>query len=192
MKKGLICTSALLLALSLPVFASSAEELVAASAPGAVTLLEAVKANGTIAAIDTATRKVTLKNAAGQTMSVMAGEGVKNFDKLKVGDKVKAEYMQVLTLELLGAGSNVREHVTETSSASAPAAKAGGFVGEKLTVVGNVIGVDAKKHTIRVQGVNRTVTLKVRDPAQFKMIKKGDQIKGTYTQALAMLVTAAK
>jgi len=36
------------------------------------------------------------------------------------------------------------------------------------------------------------VDLKVRDPEQFKLVKKGDQVQVTYTEAMALSVTPAK
>jgi Cu/Ag efflux protein CusF len=191
MKKNLICAAALLAALASPVMAASSEGVVLASTPGAATLADAVKTTVTITALDAATRKITVINAEGKTFTITAGENVKNFEALKVGDKIQAEYVQVLNLELLQSGSKIRKRVVETDAAEVKDAKAGGAVGEQITVVGNVIAVNAKDQTIRVRGVEHTVTLKVRDPAQFKIIKKGDQIKGTYTEALAVAVTSA-
>jgi Cu/Ag efflux protein CusF len=191
MKKNLICAAILLAALATPVMAATSEGVVLAAQPGATTLAEAVKTTVTITAIDAPTRKVTVTNAAGKSFSITAGENVKNFAALKVGDKIQAEYLQVLNLELIQSGDKIRKRVVETDAVPVKDAKAGAAVGEQITVVGNVLAVNAKNHTVRVQGVEHTVTLKVRDPAQFKLIKKGDQIKGVYTEALAVAVTAA-
>ncbi len=192
MKKSLVCGAALLVALSFPVLAAPTEDALVATTPGAVVLADSIKAAGTISAIDAATRTITLKNAEGKTFSFVAGEKVKNFDKFKVGDKVNAEYLQVVTVELLKKDSQVRSRVIETDSVKAKSAKAGGAFGEKLTVVGNVLSVDKKNSKVRVQGVEHTMNLKVNDPEQLKLIKKGDQIKATYTHAFAMMVNAAK
>jgi len=44
---------------------------------------------------------------------------------------------------------------------------------------------------VTLKGPQRTVELKVRDPEQFKLIKKGDQVQATYTEAVAIAVTPA-
>lgn len=46
--------------------------------------------------------------------------------------------------------------------------------------------MDKAHQTIRVKGVDHTLTLKVQDPAQFALIAKGDQIKAVQTTAIAI------
>jgi hypothetical protein len=45
--------------------------------------------------------------------------------------------------------------------------------------------------TVSVRGPQRTVDLSVRDPAQFKLIAKGDQVETIYVEATATAVTPA-
>ncbi|WPC70111.1 hypothetical protein R5M74_15710 [Aeromonas hydrophila] len=72
-----------------------------ATAPGKANLMEAVSAQATVTAIDMASRKVSLKNAAGEAFDIVAGEQVTNLANLKVGDVVALRYLQMLDLELL-------------------------------------------------------------------------------------------
>jgi hypothetical protein len=44
---------------------------------------------------------------------------------------------------------------------------------------------------VTLKGPQRTIEVKARDPEQFKLIKKGDQIQATYTEAMAIAVTPA-
>ena len=44
------------------------------------------------------------------------------------------------------------------------------------------------EEVVTLKGPQRTVDLKVRDPEQFKLIAKGDQVEAKYTQALAIAV----
>jgi hypothetical protein len=45
---------------------------------------------------------------------------------------------------------------------------------------------------VTLRGPERTVDLKVRDPAQFALIAKGDQVQVTYAEALAVKVERVK
>jgi hypothetical protein len=45
---------------------------------------------------------------------------------------------------------------------------------------------------VTLRGPDESVDLKVRDPEQFKLIKVGDQVKGVYTEAMAVSVEPAK
>jgi Cu/Ag efflux protein CusF len=162
------------------------------SAPGKVQVADTIKVSATITAIDAKTRDVTLKTTEGKEAVVTAGPEVKNFAQLKVGDKVDMQYVEALTLELKKGGGLV---VQRTDKAGAAAAKPGeqpaGAVGREVTVVADVVGVDAATQTITLRGPQRTVDLRVRDPEQFKRIAKGDQVEATFVQAVAIAVEPA-
>ena len=72
-----------------------------------------------------------------------------------------------------------------------PGEKPGVKGARQLTVVGDVIALDPATQTVTLKGPQRTAELKVRDPEQFKLISKGDQIQATYTEALAVAVKPA-
>ncbi|MDU1143249.1 hypothetical protein [Aeromonas rivipollensis] len=155
--------------------------------PGQASLAEEVKAEATVTAIDLATRKISLKNAEGQTFDLVAGEEVTNLQNLKVGDVVALRYLQLLDLELLKGTAGVRKRVVEVEGSKAAAGeKPGAGAGIQVTIYADVIDVDKAQQTIRVKGVDDTLTLKVKDPAQFALIAKGDQIKAVQTTAIAI------
>jgi hypothetical protein len=55
-----------------------------------------------------------------------------------------------------------------------------------------VVGVDPKRKTISLRGPKgNVVALDVQNPDHFKVVKKGDQVEVTYTEALAMSVEPA-
>lgn len=155
--------------------------------PGQASLAEEVKAEATVTSIDLATRKISLKNAEGQTFDLVAGEEVTNLQNLKVGDVVALRYLQLLDLELLKGTAGVRKRVVEVEGSKAAAGeKPGAGAGMQVTIYADVIDVDKAQQTIRVKGVDDTLTLKVKDPAQFALIAKGDQIKAVQTTAIAI------
>ena len=58
-----------------------------------------------------------------------------------------------------------------------------------MTVIADVVALDAQKNQITLKGPHGdAVTLDVRNPDQFKVLKVGDQIEVTYTEALALSV----
>ncbi len=165
---------------------------VAGSAPGKVGVAETVKVTATITAIDKATRDITLKGPKGNEVTLTAGPDVKNFDQLKVGDQVNVQYVEALTLELKKGGGMAVARTDSTGAAGAkPGDKPAGVVGRQVTIVADVVDVNPAKQSITLKGPNRTVDLVVADPAQFKLIAKGDQVEAKYTQALAITVEPA-
>jgi hypothetical protein len=185
----LVLAAASGLALAQPAPSGSAA---VATAPGKAVVVETVKAAAIVTVIDKATRAVTLKGPKGNQFTVTAGPDVKNFDQIKVGDQVMLEYVEALSLQLKKGGG---APVARTTQAGAVAAKPGerpaGAVGQQVTVVADVIDVNPATQVVTLKGPQRTVELKVRDPEQFKLVKKGDQIEATYTEAVAIAVTPA-
>ena len=174
-----------------PAFAQTGG-VIAGSAPGKVGVAQTVKATATITAIDKKTRDVTLKGPKGNELTLTAGPEIKNFDQLKVGDLVDAQYVEALTLQLVKGGGQKVELSEKTDVVGAKAgAQPGGAMGRQVTVIADVVALDAATQTVTLKGPNRTVDLAVKDPAQFKLIAKGDQVEAKYTQAVALSVEPA-
>jgi hypothetical protein len=166
--------------------------VVAGTAPGKAGVAKTVKVTATITAIDKATRDVTLKGPKGNEVTLTAGPAVKNFDKMKVGDRVNAEYVEALTLQLVkGGGQKVARTEQAGAAAAKPGEKPAGAVGRQVTIVADVVAVDPATQTVTLKGPQRTVDLVVGDPEQFKRVAKGDQVEATFTQAFAMALEPA-
>jgi hypothetical protein len=191
--RAFVLELAVSVAFALPVVAQTGQ-VAAGSGPGKVGVAQTMDVTATITAIDRATRDVTLKGPQGNEMTVTAGPKVRNFDKLKVGDLVAAKYVEALTLQLVKGGGQKVGRTDDLGGARAKegAAQPGGMVGRQVTIVADVIGLDPAKQTVTLKGPERTVELAVKDPEQFKLISKGDQIEATYTQAFAVALMPAK
>ena len=163
------------------------------TAPGAAVAAQKVKITATITAIDKSTRDVTLKGPEGNLVTVTAGPEVKNFDQLKVGDKVDLQYLEALTLELKKGGGMIVGRTEKAGAASAmPGEKPAAGAGRQVTIVADVVALDPTKQIVTLKGPQRTVDLRIADPEQFKRIAKGDQVEAKYTQAVALTVEPAK
>jgi Cu/Ag efflux protein CusF len=189
-----VCVS-VLAALALAVAASPApaqttKSSSVATGPGTIKTVETTKATATVAAIDMATRTVSLKRADGSVIDVHAGEEVRNLDKVKVGDTVIAEYTEALSLSLKKGGAGAAKRVEKVEVARAPAGgQPSARVGVTTTVLADVIAVNRKSRVVTLRGPDgHTVDLKVNDPAQLGNIKVGDQVESVYTQANAVSV----
>ncbi len=166
---------------------------VVTSEPGRASVVRAAKLSAQVVGIDKATRTVTLKGPKGNVVDIVAGDEVKNFDQIRLGDFVVARYAEALTLELrktkVKAGEpTVREEAARAKPGERPAVAGA----REVTAIADVIGVDPKKSTITLKGPRgNVVTLNVQNPDQFKVVKKGDQVEVTYTEALALSVEPA-
>ena len=194
MRKSLLSVAVAASVLALPVLAQQAPTaaVVTSNQPGKVAVAETVKASASVIAIDKATRKVTLKNAAGKTFEVTAGADVKNFEQVKVGDELVVEFIQALSLEVKP-GGGLRGSTDQSQTAQAkPGERPGAAGAREVTVTADVMAVDPKAMTITVRGPNgHLVDLKVKNPEHFKAVKVGDQIQAVYVEALAIAVEPA-
>ena len=191
MLKQFLVGSTIAAALALPVMAQTGAAVVE-KGPGVATAAQTVKMTAAIVAIDAATRSITLKGPQGKEVTVTAGPEVKNFAQMKVGDQVNVAYTEALTLELKKGSGKAIARTEQTGAATAkPGERPAGLVGRQVTIVADVVDIDAATQTVTVRGPQRTVELKVRDPEQFKLVAKGDQVEVTYTEAVAIEVTPA-
>ena len=166
---------------------------VAAKGPGVAGVAQTVKLTATITAIDAATRALTLKGPEGKEVTLTAGQEVKNFAQMKVGDQVNVEFVEALTLELKkGSAAPVARTEQAGAAAAKPGERPAGAVGRQVTITAEVMNVDPKTQVVTLRGPQRTVDLKVKDPEQFKRVAKGDRVEATYTEALAIAVEPAK
>ncbi len=198
MKRSLVILGTALLATTgLPALAQQQPAVKSAemvsSAPGTGTITNAVSISASVEAIDKAQRTVTLKGPKGNVKTVTAGPDVRNFDQIKVGDMVVVRYLESLTLTLKKDGKELVSKSEATDAARAKAGeKPGAIAGRQVEVTANVIAVDAASQTVMLKGPQRTVDLRIADPKQFALVKVGDQVQATYTEALALSVEPVK
>lgn len=195
MLKLIVVSVALVAAGTVPAFAQKPAATggsVMETSPGKGTVTNVVKVTASVEAIDAAKRTVTLKGPEGKVTTITAGPAVKNFDQIKVGDSVVVGYIEALTLELKKGGTAIRQRTERDMGVAAkPGERPAGAIGTETTVIADVIAVDAKRQVVTLKGPERTVELKLRDPKQFNLVKVGDQVEATYTEAVAISVEAA-
>lgn len=187
---------AIAVAAALSPVASAEQPMVAGAigtAPGKGAAMQVVQASATVESVDPATRTVTLKLPRGETRSFVAGDEVRNFEQIKAGDKLNVKYLEAFTIELKKEGKAV---VGRTESGSleraAPGEKPGGIAKREVKAVADVVDVDENKMIVSVKNdKGEIVDLHLKDPEQVKLVKKGDQVEATYTEALAISLEPA-
>jgi Cu/Ag efflux protein CusF len=192
-RTSILLLATVLGALSLPALAQKSADdnstMTKETSPGKGTLTQTHKIVATVEEVDAAKGHVTLKGPKGNIVALAVGPEVRNLAQVKVGDKVVVRYAEALSLTLKKGGKELPSSKHSSDAVrSEPGARPGGAAAEHVTVTADVIGVDAKTHTVRLRGPQQTVDLYVEDPEQLKLIKVGDQIEAEYTQAVALTV----
>ena len=193
MRKAFAVVSGIALGAAVALAASAqTREAFAINEPGMVGAAHTTTITATIKAIDRASRAITFVEKDGKEATFRASKEVRNFDQLKVGDRVAVQYAEALVVELKkGGGSPVARTEQAASARAAPGAAPGAMVGRQVTIVGDVIDLDPATRRVTLKGPQRTIDVTIRDPEQFKLIAKGDQLQATYLEGVAVDVAPA-
>jgi len=164
------------------------------SAQSPVTVGNVVQGSGTIQAIDTTSRTITVRNEKGEEDSFVAGPQMTRFSELKVGDKINLTYYESTVYQVQPPGAapaaaGTSGVTTTRATGDVPSATA---ARQKVSTV-TVKAIDTKVPSVTVTTADgRTVTRKVNDRKNLEGIKAGDRIDITYTEALLASVEPAK
>ncbi len=196
MKKIILPIAAAVLVMPYLAAAQNAPQgaMMVAKGPGEVAAADAIQIQGKVKSIDKQNRSVVVVGPQGKEVALALGPQARNFDQIKVGDLVTLTYVQALALDLhksVNGGKLGQPIVSEESVRAAPGSKPAGAVERTVSLTANVMKVDQKSQMVTLKGPNRTVELKAKDPAVLQKIKVGDQVDATFTEAIAIEVTAA-
>lgn len=166
--------------------ATSAQKVVGAAQP--------VHLQAQIIGIDTATRTLTLRGTKGTVTTAVVSDEVKNFDQLKVGDRVDVLYKNALLVtaaKASGADKGIRKRVD--TSVYTPASGASGVSAFESTrqveVLATVESINRKNGTITLRGPWRTDTFEIPHDMDTKNLKPGDMVHAVFVSAAAVEVT---
>ena len=147
------------------------------------------EARATVKAIDYKTRKVTLQTSDGKESTFVAGNKVKNFDQVKKGDVVVADYMQAVVYDISKGGKAMAPHETTMSESARPGSAPEGTVAREVTASILITAIDKKTPSVTFKNAaGETETFKVKHPERLEGVKVGDTANITYTEALALKV----
>jgi hypothetical protein len=155
---------------------------------------DTVRATVTVVDVDPKTRTLILKGADGTQTAVIAGPEVRNFDQIKVGDRVVATFREAFAAEVVKPGTG-QSGAAVVAGRAEPGQRPGAAIGEVVTTTVKVWDVDTIGNVIEFtdsRGYHRR--LKVRDPKAIEFIrglKKGDEVQVTLSEALALSVQPA-
>jgi hypothetical protein len=157
---------------------------------GGIIAATAVKITATVQEIDYKQRTFTLKAADGREEAFVADAAVKNFDQIKKGDIVVANYAEALAYEVKKSGGTTG--VAAGAATSKPGEKPAGAIAREARITATITAIDEKAPSVTLKGPAGNVrTIKVKDVAKLKNVKVGDQVELIYTEALALSVEKA-
>lgn len=163
------------------------------TAPGAamrgLVIADHVQVRAQVEAIDYADRTVVLKGQDGKTVTLKVGPEARNFDQVKVGDKVQADFYTSTAISLRKPDAPPSANEAEAVEVAAPGEQPHGLIVRTREISATVDAIDAQKRLVTLTGPRGTATFKVGDAVQnLDQIQKGDQVVVRYTEAIALAV----
>jgi hypothetical protein len=147
--------------------------------------------SATVEAIDQEKRMITLRGPYGALMTFKVGDRVKNLQQIHTGDRVVVDYYQSLAIQVVKPGTSGDQHETIVDSAD-PGEKPAGGVIDRYTMTATIQQIDRSVPSVTLKDQNGNFhTVRVRHPERLSLVKVGDTLKITYTQAVIASVEPA-
>ncbi|HSZ59430.1 MAG TPA: hypothetical protein VK797_27550 [Tepidisphaeraceae bacterium] len=157
------------------------------------TFTEVYTMHAIVAAVDKSTRSVTLTGPDGKNATFKAGDEVRNFDQIAVGDRVTAQVWEVLAMHLVRNGNpSDADAAAAVAAARAPkGTKPGGFVVSTTEEFATVIAVDpeSRQGTLKFPD-GKWRSFQVGDNVDLTGVKPGDKVSIRHTEGAAIDVEA--
>ena len=152
---------------------------------------ELVVVTATVKAIDKKNRIVTLKFPDGKEKKVKCGPEVRNFAQIRVGDEVKAQFLESIELAVTGPGTKPSSD-RERQVARAPLGQKPGFAAvDAVEVTATVQSIDYQTRDVILLGPEGK-TFKLKAGPEIKRldeVKQGDTVVARLTQAVSITVS---
>ena len=165
-----------------------------ASAAGAQTKTitgEQKTLTATVESIEAASRSVTVKKPDGTYEVFYVPSSVKQFDTLKIGDKVTAKYYENVVLQVQAPGEKAVDK--SGSAVTRSATGTAGTAAHQRTITATIAAIDPKAPSITFTGPNGwTYSTRVEDTAALAKVKVGDKVDITWTEAMVLSLESGK
>jgi hypothetical protein len=133
-----------------------------------------------------------LEDPKGEIEIVEVSRNVENWPQVDIGDKVKVEYYESISLLLAPPDPDMPERSVDTETVVAPP---GGKPGIKdidvINAVAEVTAIDRENRYVTVKGpLGHSIRMKVPETVEgFDTVKVGDKVHARYTESYAVSVT---
>ena len=163
--------------------------------PGGAYTSTLTTTRATVTAINAATREVTIQGERG-ALTIQAGPGVKNFNNLKVGDRVTVNYYQGTMAQVVKGGKTINDPAVSTfAQGNSPGMSPSGVIGRSATVTVKIQDVNLPTNTVaftRSDGTTHIVQVRTPEMQQFiRELKRGDTVQVTFTDSVAVEILPA-
>jgi hypothetical protein len=159
-----------------------------AGVPGGVRV-DTIKLAAKVTEINLPKREMTIETPDGATTTVVASPDVKNFDQIRVGDRINATVTQELVVHLRQPGARKAGGEAAVVALAPEGGKPGMVMAHTMEITARVKSIDLNNHkaTLEFPG-GRTRTVAVRPDVDLTKAKVGQEIVVQTTETVAIAV----
>lgn len=157
--------------------------------PGVI-MTNVIGVEATVEAVDYEKRTATLKRTEVETITIKVDKAAKNFDQVKVGDQVIAEYIELVAIFVPQPNEPATAEGMNRVQLGLKNKRPDGIAVKTTEVTATVEAIDHNKSTVKLKGPQGgAVTLNV-DPGdkKFYLVKAGQELVVQFTEAITINV----
>jgi hypothetical protein len=148
-----------------------------------------VHSSAVIEAINAETRLVTLRGTDGKVIPFTAGPDVRNFDQMKVGDKVDMFIKEDVIITVANLPNEPERTETVNVARAAKGEKPGAIITRRTRGVAVVDAIHYEARSATLRGAERTVDIVAGPEAvNFDKVKVGDRVFIESTETILIVV----
>ena len=161
--------------------------------PGVV-VADVLEVKAVLESIDYKKRTTTLKDNKGRAITLKADKAVKNFDQLKKGDVVLADFVEPIAIFIRKANAPQSAAEARLVSVAPKGSHRGVLLAEAFQVAATVESIDIKARLVTLKEPNRSVRVVAVDKGFKNLdgIKQGDEVVLRVTEAIAIKIEKRK
>ncbi|MFL6648881.1 MAG: hypothetical protein ACJ8KO_13055 [Sulfurifustaceae bacterium] len=154
---------------------------------------ELVRVTATVEAVDKDNRILALRDESGELRTMIVNPAVKNFNQIKRGDRINADYLEEVAVYIEAPGMVAKDEAASAIATAPSGGKPSGAMVDTVQrrAVVEDIDYDSRIVTLRAPDGSLHTTRVSPRIGPLDKISKGDQIIIRYTQTVAVSVTKA-
>jgi hypothetical protein len=157
--------------------------------PGSVVVVQTVRLQATVVAVDATNRTVRLQPRRGDPKTFRVGEGAVNFQQVRVGDQVHATVIEETAVTLVPGGTPPSVGAAAAVALTPEGALPGAVMASTVEAAATVVAIDSHEHSVTLEFLDgRIQEVHVGKHRDLSKVGLGDSVRVQVTEAVAISV----
>ncbi len=164
-------------------------ETIVEEGPDGVVVVQTVRMQATVVAIDATARTVRLQGKRGDPKTFRVGEGAVNFQQVRVGDEVHALLIEETAVTLVRGGTAPGVGLGTAVTLAPEGGKPGAVMANSVVTTATIVAIDGHEHTVTLEFLDgRIQEVDVAKHRDLSKVGLGDSVRIQLTEGIAITV----